>query len=213
MELKERFLKYVAVDTQSDENSETFPSTAKQFDLLNMLKEEILRLKDRGATVIFSTHNMSSVEEICDNITLINRSKNILSGPVDAIRRSYGNDMYEVDFAGEASVAEDIISRGMVAGGAALSAEGGPGRHSFRFALGDGGDLRAVLREINERAELRGFKEVLPGMNDIFIAAVQGAAGAGSGRNAAVSAGNSEEERSVVRKGFRAWDAGADGNI
>ncbi len=56
----------------------------------NLLKEEILGLRDRGATVIFSTHNMSSVEEICDHITLINNSHNILTGRVDEIRRQYG---------------------------------------------------------------------------------------------------------------------------
>ena len=53
----------------------------------NLLKEEILKLKDEGSTVIFSTHNMASVEEICDNITLINKSHNILSGNVEEIRR------------------------------------------------------------------------------------------------------------------------------
>ena len=56
----------------------------------NLLKEEILGLRDRGATVIFSTHNMSSVEEVCDHITLIDRSRNILSGAVDEIRRRHG---------------------------------------------------------------------------------------------------------------------------
>ena len=56
----------------------------------NLLKEEILGLRDRGATVIFSTHNMASVEEICDHITLINKSRNILSGSVEEIRRAAG---------------------------------------------------------------------------------------------------------------------------
>ena len=56
----------------------------------NLLKDEILALRDKGATIIFSTHNMSSVEEICDHITLINKSRNILSGEVDEIRRRHG---------------------------------------------------------------------------------------------------------------------------
>ena len=60
----------------------------------NLLKEEILALRDKGATIIFSTHNMSSVEELCDHITLINRSKNILSGNVEEIRRSYGANIF-----------------------------------------------------------------------------------------------------------------------
>ena len=62
----------------------------------NLLKEEILALRDKGATVIFSTHNMSSVEEICDHITLINKSRNILSGLVDEIRRRHGANLFEV---------------------------------------------------------------------------------------------------------------------
>ena len=61
----------------------------------NLLKEEILALRDKGATVIFSTHNMSSVEEICDHITLINKSRNILSGRVDDIRRRHGANIFE----------------------------------------------------------------------------------------------------------------------
>ena len=67
----------------------------------NLLKEEILRLRDEGSTVIFSTHNMASVEEICDHITLINRSHNILSGNVDEIRRRYGANLFEVAYRGE----------------------------------------------------------------------------------------------------------------
>ena len=62
----------------------------------NLLKEEILALRDKGSTIIFSTHNMSSVEEICDHITLINKSRNILSGCVDDIRRRHGANIFEV---------------------------------------------------------------------------------------------------------------------
>ena len=67
----------------------------------NLLKEEILALRDKGATVIFSTHNMSSVEEICDHITLINKSRNILSGRVDDIRRRHGANIFEVAYRGD----------------------------------------------------------------------------------------------------------------
>lgn len=67
----------------------------------NLLKEEILSLRDKGATVIFSTHNMSSVEEVCDHITLIDRSHNILSGRVDDIRHSHGNNIFEIAYRGD----------------------------------------------------------------------------------------------------------------
>ena len=68
----------------------------------NLLKEEILGLRDKGSTVIFSTHNMSSVEEICDHITLINKSRNILTGRVDEIRRRHGNNIFQVAYRGDA---------------------------------------------------------------------------------------------------------------
>ena len=67
----------------------------------NLLKEEILGLRDRGATVIFSTHNMSSVEEVCDHITLIDRSCNILSGAVDEIRRRHGQNLFRLEYRGD----------------------------------------------------------------------------------------------------------------
>ena len=67
----------------------------------NLLKEEILALRDKGSTIIFSTHNMSSVEEICDHITLINKSRNILSGCVDDIRRRHGANIFEVAYRGD----------------------------------------------------------------------------------------------------------------
>jgi ABC-2 type transport system ATP-binding protein len=66
----------------------------------NLLKSEILELRDKGATIIFSTHNMSSVEEVCDHITLIDKSRNILSGNVDEIRHMHGANIFEIDYRG-----------------------------------------------------------------------------------------------------------------
>ncbi len=67
----------------------------------NLLKDEILKLKDEGSTIIFSTHNMSSVEEICDNITLINKSRNILSSDVAELRHRFFADRYDLTFRGD----------------------------------------------------------------------------------------------------------------
>ena len=75
----------------------------------NLLKEEILSLRDRGATVILSTHNMASVEEVCDHITLINKSKNILSGRVDDIRHRHGNNIFQLDYRGEESALRRVL--------------------------------------------------------------------------------------------------------
>jgi ABC-2 type transport system ATP-binding protein len=67
---------------------------------VNLLKKEILKLRDNGSTIIFSTHNMSSVEELCDNIALINRSKKILEGNVMEIRKEHRTETYEVEISG-----------------------------------------------------------------------------------------------------------------
>lgn len=66
----------------------------------NLIKNEILALKEKGTTVIFSTHNMGSVEELCDNIALINQSKKILEGSVKEIRETYKSNTYVIEFTG-----------------------------------------------------------------------------------------------------------------
>ena len=138
----------------------------------NLLKEEILALRDKGATVIFSTHNMSSVEEICDHITLINKSHNILSGRVDDIRRRHGANVFEVAYRGE----EETLRR--VAGELQcriLDAEAEESAYRMlRLQVADGGEVRRVIAALNEAVELRSFHEVIPSMNDIFIRAVNG---------------------------------------
>lgn len=139
----------------------------------NLLKDEILALKKRGATVIFSTHNMSSVEEICDHITLINRSRNVLSGPVDEIRRSYGQRLYRVDFSGDLPEVERSLSeRWNVSRPQLPSAP----YHSLELQLPEPGAVREVLSLVNDRAEVHNFVEQIPSMNDIFIRVVGGTA-------------------------------------
>lgn len=138
----------------------------------NLLKEEILGLRERGATVIFSTHNMASVEEICDHITLINKSHNILSGSVAEIRRAAGGNNFEVlhrasDEEFKAAVAPHAIilgeSRGVVGG-----------YRETRIAIPKDEDVRTVIAMLNDKCQLRALKEVMPSMNDIFIRAVNG---------------------------------------
>ena len=138
----------------------------------NLLKEEILALRDRGATVIFSTHNMASVEEVCDHITLINKSRNILSGSVEEIRRSAGGNNFEVvhrasdeeikaALAGKAVMVGD--SRGIVGG-----------YRETKIYVPKDEDLKATIASLNDSCGLRSLKEVMPSMNDIFIRAVNG---------------------------------------
>ena len=138
----------------------------------NLLKEEILALRDRGATVIFSTHNMASVEEVCDHITLINKSRNILSGSVEEIRRSAGGNNFEVvhrasdeeikaALAGKAVMVGD--SRGIVGG-----------YRETKIYVPKDEDLKVAIALLNDSCGLRSLKEVMPSMNDIFIRAVNG---------------------------------------
>ena len=138
----------------------------------NLLKNEILALRDAGATIVFSTHNMSSVEEICDHITLIDRSRNVLSGPVDEVRRRHGGNVFRIDFAGDLS-ALDLQALERVA---RVVAEPRPeGRLlTMRLQLPWADSVRSALSLLNERVEIRGFEEIIPSMNDIFIRAVGG---------------------------------------
>ena len=138
----------------------------------NLLKEQIMALRDQGATVIFSTHNMSSVEEVCDHITLINKSHNILSGRVDDIRRRHGNNIFELYYRGdEAALREALAPLCEVLGAAD---EPTADYSSLKLHVDDDARVREVIRRANEAVELRSFTEIIPSMNDIFIRAVNG---------------------------------------
>ena len=137
----------------------------------NLLKEEILGLRDKGATVIFSTHNMSSVEEICDHITLINKSRNILSGKVDDIRRRHGSNIFEVAYRGDEAVLRQAVA------GRCEILDGTQEESVYRMLklhVNDDSEVRGVISAVNEAVELRSFREIIPSMNDIFIRAVNG---------------------------------------
>lgn len=137
----------------------------------NLLKGEILALRDKGATIIFSTHNMSSVEEVCDHITLINQSKNILSGNVDEIRHRHGANIFEIDYRGEE---QDILKA--LAGRCEImdSAPSPTGFNKIKLHIATDKEVRAVIAAANESVEMRSFREIIPSMNDIFIRAVNG---------------------------------------
>ena len=137
----------------------------------NLLKEEILRLRDEGATVIFSTHNMSSVEEICDHITLINKSRNILSGKVDDIRRSHGGNTFSVQYKGDGKALADKL-QGVCK--VLENEESTTGYSSLKIHIERNEDVRSVVALVNDTVEMRQFIETMPSMNDIFIRAVNG---------------------------------------
>ncbi len=144
----------------------------------NLLKQEIMALRDKGATVIFSTHNMSSVEEVCDHITLINKSKNILSGSLDEIRRSHGGNIFEVDFRGSAEELKAVLASApcTILDSSASDDEALQGAKpaGLKLHIPHDEDVRHVVEVINNNSQLRSFREVIPSMNDIFIRAVAG---------------------------------------
>ena len=138
----------------------------------NMLKEEILSLRERGATVIFSTHNMASVEEICDHITLINKSRNILSGSVDEIRRKAGGNIFTVVYSGEEEAFKQALGNEAMALDEGHGIVGGYTETKIHIPKDE--DLRVVFARLNEGCTLRSMNEMMPSMNDIFIRAVNG---------------------------------------
>lgn len=135
----------------------------------NLLKEEILRLRDEGSTVIFSTHNMSSVEELCANITLINKGKNILSGNVDDIRHRYSDGRYDILFSGNPVTLMNELSP--LATGFELT-DAPRERHSLRMLINHDSTLSDIIAKANPAVEIAGINEVMASMNDIFISTV-----------------------------------------
>jgi ABC-2 type transport system ATP-binding protein len=136
----------------------------------NQMKEEILRLRDNGSTIIFSTHNMSSVEEICDHITLINKSRNILSGKVSDIRNQFAQNQYTLTFNGDATLLSQSISP--LFENINLS-EIDNGCSKMDIKLSSTATLRDLIGIANEKVEIRSINERIPSMNDIFIQTVE----------------------------------------
>lgn len=126
----------------------------------NMLKDEILAIKARGTTVLFSTHRMESVEELCDEIALINRAQVVLSGNKDEVQNRYKKNQFSIRFEGEllSIPGIEIISHEYT------------GHAILRFSEGMGTNeaIALLIRHIR----LLEFKEVIPSFNDIFIQVV-----------------------------------------
>lgn len=142
------------------------------FDPINatLLKKEILGLRDNGATVIFSTHNMASVEEICDNITLINKSRNILSGNVDELRRQYFGDRYDITFSGDPAALMTALNG--VADSFRILEPDQRQRTGISLHISPGASLRDIITIANDTVDISSIRESLASMNDIFIRAV-----------------------------------------
>lgn len=137
----------------------------------NLLKNEILELRRQGSTIIFSTHNMSSVEEICDDITLINRSHNVLSGNVNEIRRRFCKDRYVITLADEG---DESLMSSIEPMSVEQTLERNPdGTATLKVHLAPGAELRSLIGAVNEHGLMLSFNEAMASMNDIFINVVE----------------------------------------
>lgn len=140
------------------------------FDPVNaeLLKREILKLKEEGHTIIFSTHNMASVEEICDHIALINHSKVVLQGAVKDIRSQYKSNQYELTVQSDSTLPEsdafEVVSRQAV----------DVRTVSYKLRKLTSISNSEMLSLIGAQAEILQFSECIPSMNDIFIRTVEG---------------------------------------
>ena len=115
------------------------------FDPVNaeLIRKEILRLKEEGATIILSTHNMESVEELCDEIALINKARLVITGGTDDIRHRFGEDNVEIEYTKDFARQTEVVARS---------------------------DARARLAVLMEEGtRINSFRELVPRMNDIFI--------------------------------------------
>lgn len=137
------------------------------FDPVNaeLLTKEILELKEKGKTIILSTHNMESVEALCDEITLINKSQVVLQGNVKEIRNQYKKHVFTVIVSGENF---DLSSRLF----SLESNESNNETTKIKIKKLGNSTNSEILREITDRYEVLSFEEELPSMNEIFIQTV-----------------------------------------
>lgn len=137
------------------------------FDPINaqLIKNEILELRKKGATVIFSTHNMGSVEELCDSIALINKSEKILDGSVKDIRKAFRTNTYRVVFQGNVLG----FTNALWTGAEILDKHSDNDIHTVTVKLLNGVTSSQMLRAVLPECEIISFSEIVPSMNDIFI--------------------------------------------
>jgi ABC-2 type transport system ATP-binding protein len=136
------------------------------FDPVNadLLKREILELRDKGATIIFSTHNMGTVEDLCENISLVDKSKIVLQGNVADIRASHATETYLLKTRKEVEITDfELINNKSL---------NGIFEYTIKKTVGDTNN--SLLSKLMAQTEILSFEEILPSMNDIFIKTVSG---------------------------------------
>lgn len=143
------------------------------FDPINveLLKKEILDLRKKGTTIIFSTHNMASVEEICSHIALINKSRKIIEGPINLIRNKYANNTYQLicRYQPEFNARQAVGTEYEV-----LSEKIEDGQHEIVLQRLEPCPTNTLLKRLIDKTDIISYRKIIPGMNDIFIKLVKG---------------------------------------
>ncbi len=135
------------------------------FDPINaaIIRKEILELSQKGTTIIFSTHRMESVEEICDHIALINKAQTILEGPIEEIKKQFANNSYEVITTDKVLNENDYFS--------IISQK----ENNYSLLLKEGKTQQEALQSIIQQTEIISFRKEIPSMEEIFIKAINNA--------------------------------------
>ncbi len=136
---------------------------------VNLLKDEIFNLREKGSTIIFSTHNMASVEELCDHIALIDNSKLLLNGKVKSIKQNYKSGIYEVRTTENGKKIYEVLPDNFDV----VSSVSDDDYMVTRISIPDESTPNELIELLIPHYEIYSFNEVLPGMNDIFIATVE----------------------------------------
>ena len=131
----------------------------------NIIKDEIIKLKEQGTSIIFSTHRMESVEELCDHIALIDKSKKILDGPVQQIKENYKQQIYAVDFSSSNLDFLNVLpeSFNLIK----------KNNHHVDIQILDQTPASDLIRFLLDKSDIKAFEEKIPTINEIFIRTVQ----------------------------------------
>jgi len=135
----------------------------------NLLKQEILNLRENGATIIFSTHNMESVEELCDHIALINKSVKIVDGQTDEIRERYKSNVFEVRYKGSFNEVNKVLNNQFKI----LNHVENNRLNQITVEYLHGKSNNDLIQALIPVSEILSFEEKIPSMNDVFIRAVE----------------------------------------
>ena len=138
----------------------------------NLIKDEILQLRENGATIIFSTHRMESVEELCEDIALINKSNKILDGKLDDIKKKFKSNIFEV---GVDSTNPDLLNKELVSKYELTTPSFKTIGDNLKLnvKLKDNQNSEDLLKILNQNSRVIHFKEVIPSANDIFINSIE----------------------------------------